>query len=315
MLNFYHVARNTFRESIREPIFFVLLVSALFLIGLFPSLSMFVFREQIKLVIDSAMATTLTFGLIAAVLCASHTITREMQNGTVLLLLSKPVHRWSFILAKISGIITALTVFVLICNIGALVAVRVAKDQFQLDFTAMYIYYGIIFACAFVGAFRNYFYQASFASASVFSMLILMPVYAGILNFIPAPGEGPLPLHWEMVPALILIIFAVWGMGAITVVFSTRLNMVANLCVCGLIFAFGMGSNFFFSGPGFWNAVFYALIPNWQLFWLADALASGKVIPLTYIFFAFIYILLYITFCSIWAIYMFQFRELAKDSR
>lgn len=315
MLNFYHVARNTFRESIREPIFFVLLVSALFLIGLFPSLSMFVFREQIKLVIDSAMATTLVFGLIAAVLCASHTITREMQNGTVLLLLSKPVHRWSFILAKISGIIMALTVFVIICNIGSLVAVRVAKDQFQLDFTAMYLYYGIIFGCAFIGAFRNYLYQASFASASVFSMLIAMPVYAAVLNFIPAPGEGKLPLHWEMIPALILIVFAVWGMGAITVVFSTRLNMVANLCVCGLIFALGMGSNFFFSGPGFWNAVFYAIIPNWQLFWLADALASEKVIPLTYVFFAFLYILFYIAFCSIWAIYMFQFRELAKDSR
>lgn len=315
MLNFYHVARNTFRESIREPIFFVLLVSALFLIGLFPSLSMFVFREQIKLVIDSAMATTMVFGLIAAVLCASHTITREMQNGTVLLLLSKPVYRWSFILAKITGIITALTVFVIICNIGSLIAVRIAKDQFQLDFTAMYIYYGIIFGCAAIGAFRNFLYQASFASASVFSMLMIMPVYAAILNFIPAPGEGHLPLHWEMVPALMLIIFAVWGMGAITVVFSTRLNMVANLCVCGLIFALGMGSNFFFSGSGFWNAVLYALIPNWQLFWLADALASGKTIPLAYVFLAFIYIVLYIAFCSIWAIYMFQFRELAKDSR
>ncbi|OGV38628.1 MAG: hypothetical protein A2020_03640 [Lentisphaerae bacterium GWF2_45_14] len=315
MLNFYHVARNTFRESIREPIFFVLLVSALFLIGLFPSFSMFVFREQIKLVIDSAMATTLLFGLIAAVLCASHTITREMQNGTVLLLLSKPVHRWSFILAKIVGIITALTIFVIICDIGSLVAVRVAKDQFQLDFTAMYIYYGIIFACAFAGAFRNYLYQASFASTSVISMLIVMPVYAIVLNFIPAPGEGPMPLHWEMIPALILIVFAVWGMGAITVVFSTRLNMVANLCVCGLIFALGMGSNFFFDKPGFWNTIFYALIPNWQLFWLADALASGKTIPLSYIFLAFAYIILYMTFCSIWAIYMFQYRELAKDSR
>jgi len=101
MLNFFFRIILIYVRELREPIFFILLVTALVLIGHFPSMSLFVFREQIKLVIDSAMATTLVFGLFAAVLCASHTVSREMRNGTALLLLSKPVYRSSFILAKL----------------------------------------------------------------------------------------------------------------------------------------------------------------------------------------------------------------------
>ena len=58
-------------------------------------MTMFVFNGQAKMVVDSAMAATLVFGLVAAVVCAAHTVTREIRNGTVLLLLSKPVPRWA----------------------------------------------------------------------------------------------------------------------------------------------------------------------------------------------------------------------------
>ncbi|MBP3393131.1 MAG: ABC transporter permease subunit, partial [Lentisphaeria bacterium] len=103
MLIIYKLARNTFIECIREPIYFLMLASALIMIGLFPTAAMFVFREQIKLVVDSSMATTLVFSLVVAVVCAAHTISREMKNGTVLLLMSKPVTRGSFVLGKILG--------------------------------------------------------------------------------------------------------------------------------------------------------------------------------------------------------------------
>jgi ABC-type transport system involved in multi-copper enzyme maturation permease subunit len=284
------------------------------MIGLFPSLSLFVFREQIKLVVDSAMATTMVFGLVAAVLCASHTISREMRNGTVLLLLSKPVYRWNFILAKICGIIAALTVFVFICNTASLIAVRVAKDQFQLDFTALYIYFGIIFVCAFLGALRNFFYQTSFASTAIFALLVILPFYTLCLNFVPVHGRM-MPLRWDIVPAFILLFFCVWCMGTVTVVFSTRLDMVANLCVCSIIFILGLVSNYFLGkSSGVIATFFYALLPNWQFFWLADALASNQKIPLTYIFLAFIYTVLYMSFCTIWAMAAFHNRELAKDA-
>ena len=55
----YQVAKNTFRESLREPIFLLVLLSALVLIGLYPWCTLFVFRAEQRLVVDSSLATIL----------------------------------------------------------------------------------------------------------------------------------------------------------------------------------------------------------------------------------------------------------------
>lgn len=317
MRNFFHVARNTFRECLREPIYVLLLFAAIILISLFPTLALFVFRQQIKLVIDSAMATTLLFGLVTAVLCASNTISREINNGTVLLLLSKPVSRWSFILSKMAGILAALTVFVFTCCLVSIISIRVANDQFELDFFAFYMTLGIICISALWGASRNYFAQKSFSSSSTLSLLTLLPTFLIILQFIPFEGEL-LPFPYDVIPALILLFFAVWAMGAITVMLSARLDMVANLCVSSILFFLGLISDYFLAekaGTVSFYGVLYALIPNWQFFWLADALASKTPIPWSYVSWAGLYIVLYMCVCSIIAVTLFNDKEVAESIR
>ena len=84
----FQIAKNTFRESLREPIYLLITLVTLCLIGLFPIFSLFVFSAQEKLVIDSAMATTMVFGWGLAILISSYAISREIDNGTALLLLS-----------------------------------------------------------------------------------------------------------------------------------------------------------------------------------------------------------------------------------
>lgn len=320
MFIFLRLAQNTFKECIREPIYFLMLVVSLFLIGLFPTLSLFVFREQVKLVVDSSMATTMLFGLVASVLCASHTISREMRNGTVLLLLSKPVHRWSFIFAKVAGIMAALSVFVLVCAAASFVSVMVAKDQFQLDYTAMYLYYGVIFGCAIAGAARNFIHQSSFSSTAITLMLLAMPLFAVCLYLIRgAPDdEGFIPPA-QLVPALMLLFPAVWAMGAVTVALSTRLEAVSNLTVCVLIFLLGLVSKYLVSqwlgGGSAFGAALNALLPNWQYFWMADALACKVSIPVSYVALAFVYAALYIALWTVWAVALFHNREVARDTR
>ena len=140
MLRFFRIADNTFKESIREPVYFLMLLCALVLIAHFPSMALFVFFEQLKLVVDSSMATSLFFGLLCAVLCASNTVSRELRNGSVLLLLSKPVARPVFILAKIAGIVVAAGLFSLICNISSYISIYIAQDQFRLDMGAYAVF-------------------------------------------------------------------------------------------------------------------------------------------------------------------------------
>ena len=317
MRNFFHIARNTFRECIREPIFFLLFLGAIILVGLFPSLSLFVFREQLKLVVDSSMATTLLFGLVAAVFCASNAVSREISNGTALLLLSKPVTRWSFIIAKIAGIVLALTLFVFICNISTLISLRVAKDQFELDYSTFYIYYGMIIAGLGWGALRNFYARKSFSASSLISLSFLIPLTLLIVSFIPVEGrlEG---VHTEVIPALILLFFAVWVMVAITVMLSSKLDITANLLVSSLLFFFGLVADYFFgasAGSFSLSALLYALIPNWQFFWMADALANKQQIPWEYVAWTAVYITFYISMCTVIAVTLFNDKEIAENVR
>jgi len=323
VLNFYQIARNTFRECLREPIFFILLASALTLIGLFPSMCLFVFREQMKLVIDSSMATTQVFGLMAAVLCASHTVAREMRNGTVLLLMSKPVHRFSFVMAKVCGISMALIVFVLICNAASLISLKIAKDQFQLNYTMMTIYFVLIVVAAFFGGLRNFQAQKSFSSNAIIAILILIPVMALVCYLMPniQHDEDTVISITNLMKAQLLIFYSVCTMGVITVTLSTRLDMVPNLTVSAAIFFMGLLSGYFCNldtGNVFVNSftgLLYLILPNWQFFWLADALADNQEIPLAYIFWATVNAVFYMSLCCIWAVVLFQNREMAKDVR
>ncbi|MDR0933053.1 MAG: ABC transporter permease [Victivallales bacterium] len=316
MFNYFKITLNTFKESVREPIYFLMLLAGLILIGCYPSASLFVFSEQLKLVVDSSMATGLVFGLIIAVLCASHTVTREMRNGTVLLLLSKPVYRWTFIMGKITGIGIAVTIFTLLCNLAAIVSVYIATDQFRFDMALFFGYFGLLIAACAVGMLFNFWRGSSFPEIATYATMLLLPLLA---LYCVLTQERPTISLADLSCALLLLNFAVIAMSTISVVFATRLDTVANLSICTIIFFLGLVSSYLFqheTDSEFLSTIFafcYAALPNWQFFWLADAVAVNRPIPFSYVIDSFIYIVLYVILCSLWAVAIFQNKEIAGD--
>lgn len=311
----YQIIKNTFRESLREPIFLLLLLTSLTLIGIIPNFTMFVFRKQIKLVVDTAMATTMLFGWVIAVLSASHTISREIKNGTALLVLSKPVNRPAFIASKIGGILAGLSIFCLLNTVATLLALRIAKDQFRLDNTVIIFYFGSIVLSLFVAGLRNYFTQANFPMSAIMALLVILPVTAIIVYFLPVKGKH-VGLSWEHLPALILIFYSVCIMGTLATALSTRLDLVPNLIICSMFFIVGLMSDYLigrFTDTSISARIMYAVFPNWQLFWMADALAADKHIPMNYLGLGAVYMLLFVTFFIASAIYMFRNREVGNQ--
>ena len=61
--------------------------------------------------------------------------------------------------------------------------------------------------------------------------------------------------------------------------------------------------------------LFYSICPNWQFFWLVDAVAVNKPIPMSYVWMSALYTALYIVFASMWAVAIFSGKEAAGDSR
>jgi len=59
-----------------------------------------------------------------------------------------------------------------------------------------------------------------------------------------------------------------------------------------------------------WAAVVYTLIPNWQLFWIADALENDKKVPWSYVGRSFAYVACYLSALMALAVVSFDSREL-----
>ena len=327
MFTIFRLSMNACRECLREPVYYLMLLAALIMIGLFPYFSMFVFRQQIRLVCDSSMATTMLFGLFAAVLCSARTISREMKNGTVLLLMSKPVSRFSFVISKICGILVSLTIFVLVCNAATWLSVLIAVDQFKLSKPLIWCYFGAVCAAALFGGVRNFISQKSFSSNAVAAMAVLFPVIAAVSHVVRTKTLSDYLLTDTetfmaarvLVPALCMLFFAVWIMGVISSALATRMEIVGNLMVCLILFLIGMVLHYFAAqvfGTGSVSALLCtSLVPNWQLFWMADVLSNRIVIPASYFVWTVVYSVLYCAAWIGWAFFLSQDSELARDTR
>src|SRR5580765_5068302 len=128
MRQFVNIAINAFMELVRQPVFLLLItVSAAFEIFL-ATPYYFAFGDEPKLVKNSVLAVMLLTGLFGAVLTASASLAREIRLGTALAVLSKPVGRAQFLLAKYAGLVMALTLMTYVNLVAALVASRMVFD-------------------------------------------------------------------------------------------------------------------------------------------------------------------------------------------
>lgn len=271
-------------ELVRQPIFLLLLTgSVLFQIFLAVPYY-FAFGDEMKLVKTSTLAVMLLAGLFGSVLCASASLAREIRTGTALAVLSKPVGRAQFLLAKFAGLAAGLSLLAYVNLVGVMTASWMAFDAYgKTDVTAIAIFGGGIAVAYGIGGFSNFFLRRPFVSDAVFAMVIMVTLAAFVIfqftQQMQSVGDRA-SVDWRLVPAGLLILFAFWIFAAVALACSTRLDMIATLAVCSAVFLLGLMSDYLFGLPAargsWWASALYTVVPNWQLFWLADALETGK---------------------------------------
>lgn len=111
------IAKNTYKESVRQPIFYLLLIISAFLIYLSPFLVFFAFGEEAKMIKDMGLATVTICGLLLALFSSSTVIAEEMEKQTATTVLTKPLSRNQFILGKFLGIIGSLLLAILVLTL------------------------------------------------------------------------------------------------------------------------------------------------------------------------------------------------------
>jgi hypothetical protein len=110
------IARNTFTELVRQKIFYVILVFALFAIGSSLFMARLTFQEEFQMLKDVCLGAMSIFTSLLAILATANFLPKDLEDRTIYNLLSKPVPRFVYLLGKLTGIILLLLLFTLLMS-------------------------------------------------------------------------------------------------------------------------------------------------------------------------------------------------------
>ena len=112
------IARNTFRENIRDKVLYNLILFALIMILSSIVIGQLSLGNEVKIILDLGLASISIFGMLIAVFLGISLVYKELDKRTVYALLAKPIHRYEFILGKYLGLLYTLLVNVAIMTAG-----------------------------------------------------------------------------------------------------------------------------------------------------------------------------------------------------
>jgi ABC-type transport system involved in multi-copper enzyme maturation permease subunit len=104
----YEIALNTFKETIRNHVVYMVLLFVVVLIVLSVSFGDWSVFARIQVIEDFGLATMSMSGLLVAVFIGVGMLSKEISSKTVYHVITKPVTRNQFILGKFAGLLTVL---------------------------------------------------------------------------------------------------------------------------------------------------------------------------------------------------------------
>lgn len=324
------IFRSTFWEAIRQPIFGLLLMAVAVLILCVPLTGVHIYTLSIgtyaelaaqRSIAEMGLSTVLIAGMLLAVAISSGLITREIDEKTAAMILSKNVGRTTFIIGKFLGVAAAITMAVMSWSMLIMQTVRFSSgigtwQTFDtLSFVAIII---VVLISLMVATASNYFAGKSWVGNFSLTFFIALSISFIALMFVTADYEFAVSdekfgaYDWQIAIAALLTLQAILLLCGWAVALSTRLGMAANLMVCFIIFNGGLTIDYFYAhyGDYFLVKMWRVIVPALQAFWMSEALKYEVNIPLSYVALCSGYTLIYLTatFCA--AIFLFARREI-----
>ncbi len=333
LTQFLAILRNAFVESIRQPIMVVLICAAALLLVLSTAGAANTLDDDNLMFIQIGLSTLLVAGLFMAGFTATGVLTLEIENKTVLTVVSKPVPRPLVILGKYFGAAGAMTLAIWPMVMILLLCLRHGVMQTAShEFDGPALVFGIAaFKLALLGSLLvNYLYRRPFVSTFVCSLAALMTAAALLVMVVDK--------HWELQPitaeffkeksllgpallGVLLLYEALLIYCAIAILASTRLGQVMTILIT-------LAAGVLMSQVGAWRAavsgpadgiverafqilvnLLYHITPDLNFLWVADDLSTGLTVSSTYVLSVTLYTLLFILALLSLAVALFQTRE------
>lgn len=270
----FTIALTTYREIVRRPFFWLLLLVSAVLLALFAVIPYYTLGEDIKMVKDQGLAVIMVTGLIIALFSASVSISEEIEGKTAITLLSKPIRRRDFIIGKFAGIMSGVAIlFVLLFIVlGGVLYYKAGYDarEYATDKPAAMERLRMILAMT--------------------PGLVLQYMLVTILCALSVAFSTRLPVHFNITLCILVFLLGHLAPRLVQASEQRRLNEAVT----------------------FIAQVFATVLPGLEFFNVAPAIASDTEVPwLTYVLPCLGYCVVYTSIAILLALLLFEDRDLA----
>lgn len=268
MLSALTIARNTLIESLRQPVVFLLVIisGVLQILSTWWSAYSMGYRSDPgeitsddKLLFDIGLSTIFVCGMLLTAFISTAVLSREIENKTLLMMVSKPIPRAAVILGKFIGVATAVLMAVTVMLIFLMLALRhgvMSTAADSLDGPVIVFGLGAVFLSLAFATLTNFLYGWNFPQVTMAALTPLSVIaYLAVLAL--SKKWEPQPLATDFLPQVTIacggIVVSILVMTSIAIAASTRLGQVMTIVVCVGVFALGLLSNYFFGRIAFEN--------------------------------------------------------------
>ena len=171
------IARNAFREAVRDRVLYNLVLFVLLLTAGAIFLGELSAGQETKIIIDLGLSAMLLFGVFIAIFVGVGLVYKEIERRTLYAILAKPIGRGQFLLGKYLGLCLTLLVNVIIMGVGvslALIYIRRGWDPLAIRIwpAIMLIYFELMIITAVALLFSTFSSPALSALLTFFVFVI-----------------------------------------------------------------------------------------------------------------------------------------------
>ncbi len=256
----FAIAHNTFTESMRQPIFLVLTLLGVLMLIITPQLANYTMEGSHgdnKMLVELGLGNVWMVGMLLACFTATGILVREIEEKSVLTVVSKPVPRVVFLLGKFLGCGGAIAVACTTLGMTLLLLLRhrvMQNFSDTCDWPVIFSGVGLGLAAIAVAFFANYLHHKPFCSTCGLGLALASSSAFAFVLFVNKQWQFQSPAtefattlgdtHTSMREAGVGLLFVLQGivlMTAVAIALSTRLSQVATLILCLLVFLLGVG--------------------------------------------------------------------------
>jgi len=185
------IAKNTFREAVRDRILYNLVLFVLLLTACAVLLGDLTNGQQARTIANIGLNAMLLFGTFIAIFVGVGLVSKEIEKRTVYAVFAKPVRRGEFIIGKYFGLCLTLLVNVLVMGVGISLALLYAGDA-KMAFTvwgAVFLIYLELTILTAVAILFSSFSSPSLSALLTFFVFIIGHLSASLRDFASALGS------------------------------------------------------------------------------------------------------------------------------